>query len=887
MGHGSGADRTVDEPEAGAPAVDEPAVPTPAEGTRWPTWADIARLHQIPGARIPAVAEPSAEPVASAEPAPVTAEPAAEPDRADEEAVAAVAPDEPEPADEAGPEAVAPDEPEAVGEDAAGDAGADAGADADGDAGEPVMPDEALLDATVLGWADVSLLATAAVNAAVVHRGAPQPDLGAAAVDTPEPQEQRPEASVEPEPELVAEPEPEPSLEPEPELVAEPEPDAALVTEPEPDATLVVEPVPDATLVSDPEPEPEPEPDPNPTLVVEPDAEPTEVLVAAPARISPFPVTSSAPASTPRATAGTVPVAVTARESSPLDTFTPDDGRRRWVRPLGVVVGIVVLLALGYVGASFALGDRVPRGATVAGVDIGGQSGDAAVATLDTSLAKATGGPLAVTANDVQAEIDPVAGGLTFDARATVDRLVGVDLTDPSRLWRQLVGVGEQSPVTRVDDAALSAAVATLSGTLALEPVDGSILFVDGTPHATTAADGWQLDEQAAARKIADEWLVAARPLALPTVVVEPDITQAETDAALTEVAQRVTSGPVTVTVADRTATLDAPLLAANASFVPQDGGLVLQLNGDALAQAVLTQLPDLLTAAADAHFEFQNAAPVIVPGAAGTTLDPKAVATAVGAAASKPTERTAALQLVETDPAQSTAALEALGIKEVVSEFSTPLTSEPRRTINIINGAAKISGTLIRPGETFSLTDALGPIDAAHGYIPAGVIINGEHTDALGGGLSQISTTTYNAAFFAGFQDVEHHPHSEWFARYPEGREATVFSGTLDLRWKNDTPYGALVQAWVVDGRVHVQIWGTKYWTVETTTSGRSNVRQPTTVYSQTPTCEAQNAGNPGFTVTVVRRVLLNGAVASTQTRTTTYKPQNKIICGPAPASP
>jgi len=133
----------------------------------------------------------------------------------------------------------------------------------------------------------------------------------------------------------------------------------------------------------------------------------------------------------------------------------------------------------------------------------------------------------------------------------------------------------------------------------------------------------------------------------------------------------------------------------------------------------------------------------------------------------------------------------------------------------------------------------------------------------------------------------VEHHPHSEWFARYPEGREATVFSGTLDLRWKNDTPYGALVQAWVVDGRVHVQIWGTKYWTVETTTSGRSNVRQPTTVYSQTPTCEAQNAGNPGFTVTVVRRVLLNGAVASTQTRTTTYKPQNKIICGPAPASP
>ena len=879
MGHGSGADRTVDEPEAGAPAAaDEPAAPPAAEGTRWPTWADIARLHQIPGARTPAEGESTPEPVAPTEP-----------EAADEDAVAAVVPDEPEAAadgdaeavvpdepaavDEGGDEAVVPDEPAAVDEggdeatapdepepaddgDAEDVAPAEPEPAADGDAedvapAEPepaddvdtdqaVMPDEALLDATVLGWVDVSLLATAAVNAAAGRRGDPQSNLVAAAVGTPH---------LDPEPE--PEPEPEPVVEPEPESVVEP--DAA----------------------------------PTEVLVVEPDAAPTEVLAATPVRISPFPVTSSAPASTPRATAGVVPVVATAHEPSLLDPFTPDDGRRRWLRQLGVAVGIVVLLALGYVGASYALGDRVPRGATVAGVDIGGQSGDAAVAMLESSLAKATGEPLAVTANDVQAEIDPVVGGLTFDARATVDRLIGVDLTDPSRLWRQLVGVGEQPPVTRVDEAALSAAVTTLSGTLVLPPVDGSILFVDGAPAPTAAVDGWQLDEEAAARKIADEWLVAARPLALPTVVLEPDITQAETDSAMTDVAQRVSGGPVTVTVADRTATLDAPLLAANASFVPQDGDLVLQMNGETLAQAVLTQLPDLLTAAADAHFEFQNGAPVIVPGAPGTTLDPKAVATAVGAAASKSTDRTAAVQLVETDPAQSTAALEALGIKEVVSEFSTPLTSEPRRTGNIANGAAKITGTLIRPGETFSLTEALGPIDAAHGYVEAGAIVNGEHTDAWGGGLSQISTTTYNAAFFAGFEDIEHHPHSEWFARYPEGREATIFTGTLDMRWKNDTPYGALVQAWVADGRVHVQIWGTKYWTVETTTSGRSNVRQPTTVYSQSPTCESQSAGNPGFTVTVTRRVLLNGAEASKQTHTVTYKPQNKIICGPAPAAP
>ena len=167
---------------------------------------------------------------------------------------------------------------------------------------------------------------------------------------------------------------------------------------------------------------------------------------------------------------------------------------------------------------------------------------------------------------------------------------------------------------------------------------------------------------------------------------------------------------------------------------------------------------------------------------------------------------------------------------------------------MNITNGASKISGTLIRPGETFSLTEALGPIDAAHGYVEAGAIVSGEHTDAWGGGLSQVSTTTYNAAFLAGFEDVEHRPHSEWFARYPEGREATIFTGTLDMRWKNNTPYGALVQAWVSDGRVYVRVWGTKHWTVESITSPRSGVVAPTTVYSQSPTCEAQSAGQPGL---------------------------------------
>ncbi|MBO9553362.1 VanW family protein [Cellulomonas sp.] len=615
-------------------------------------------------------------------------------------------------------------------------------------------------------------------------------------------------------------------------------------------------------------------------------------LTAAPTPAAPrgpfSPVDSGAPTSGPRIPSG--PVAPDAsgpeRPASPLDDFDAEDGTRRWPRRLLVTAGVVVVLGAAYVGASYALADHVARGATVAGVDIGGLSSSAAVDRLESELADATTQPIPVVANDVQATIDPTAAGLELDAEATVATFTGPHIANPLHLWRQIVGEGEHLAKAKVDEDKLAAAVEDLTSSLALAPVDGTVVFVDTVPKSTAAVDGWKLDEDGAVQTLTDGWISAERPVVLPTEVVAPAVTQEETDAAMTGAARSLTSGPVSVLVADRLAMLQPATLAANASFAPKDGALVLELNGDGLVEDVLKQLPDLLTESADAHFEFQNDAPVIVPGTPGTSLDPAALAAAV-TTASTASDRTAKVDLVQADPAESTAELEALGIKEIVTEFSTPLTSEPRRTTNISNGAAKITGTLVKPGETFSLTEALGPVDAAHGFVQAGAIISGEHTDAWGGGLSQLSTTTFNAAYLAGMEDVAHTPHSEWFARYPEGREATIFTGSIDMKWKNTTPYGALVQAWTANGRTYVRLWGTKYWTVESTTSARSGVVSPTTVYSQSPTCEASSAGNPGFSVTVTRKIFLNGDLQKTEAKTTRYKPQNKVVCGAPPAAP
>ncbi|WP_454051269.1 VanW family protein [Cellulomonas sp. Marseille-Q8402] len=569
---------------------------------------------------------------------------------------------------------------------------------------------------------------------------------------------------------------------------------------------------------------------------------------------------------------------------SPLDEFEPDQPRRRWLRATLVVAGVVVVLGGAYVGAAYALADRVPRGTTVAGVDVGGMTAARAEDALTSELGDLATEPVPVRAEEITGSVDPTTAGLRLDVEATVDGLTGADLR-PQRLWQHLVGGGAEAPVTVVDDAQLDAALEDLAATLTLAPVDGSIVFADGEPHAVEAVDGWALDDDAARATLVDSWLTAARPLELATDVVEPDITQDETEAALQEVASRVAAGPVAVQVADQRVELPADVLTTVSSFVPQDSELALQMDGAALVEQVLARSTNLLTVSSDARFEFQNDAPVIVPGTPGTTLDPATLAAAVSAA-TQDDERVATVELVQSDPAQTTAALEALGVTQVVAEFSTPLTSETRRTQNIAAGANAINGTLVRPGETFSLTDAIGPIDAAHGFTTAGAIVNGEHTDAWGGGLSQLSTTTFNAAYEAGMEDVEHKPHSEWFTRYPAGREATLFTGTLDMRWKNTTPYGALVQAWVADGKTWVRLWGTPYWEVTSESGPKTNVVQPTTVYSQSATCSPQSAGNPGFRITVTRTIRLNGEVVATEPFSWTYRAQNRVVCGPDPAA-
>jgi vancomycin resistance protein YoaR len=237
--------------------------------------------------------------------------------------------------------------------------------------------------------------------------------------------------------------------------------------------------------------------------------------------------------------------------------------------------------------------------------------------------------------------------------------------------------------------------------------------------------------------------------------------------------------------------------------------------------------------------------------------------------------------------PHFSTADARRLRITEQVSTFATHFPYAAYRNINIPRAAQLINGTVLEPGQMFSLNHIVGERTPTNGFTEGFVIADGVFAKELGGGVSQVATTTFNAAFFAGMQDVTHTAHSFYINRYPVGREATVVWPTTDLKFKNTTPYGVLVHASVTKatpshkGTVRVTMYSTKYWDIRTTKSARYDPTSPHTRHLSGAGC-VSNQGYAGFDIDVDRLFYRHESkkLDHRETMHTVYKPSDTVIC-------
>jgi vancomycin resistance protein YoaR len=196
-------------------------------------------------------------------------------------------------------------------------------------------------------------------------------------------------------------------------------------------------------------------------------------------------------------------------------------------------------------------------------------------------------------------------------------------------------------------------------------------------------------------------------------------------------------------------------------------------------------------------------------------------------------------------------------GVDQLIGTFTTYHPCCPPRVTNIHRIAQLIDGTVVPAGETFSLNDAAGERTRANGFVAAPAIVEGELEDQLGGGVSQFSTTLFNAAWFAGLDIEKHQPHSLYISRYPPGREATLDWRSIDQVIRNDTGAPFVIRARTTDTSVTVGIYG---HTGDREVASVTGPRRPT-------------GEDGGFRVSVTRTITQDGAVKGTDTISWTYK--------------
>jgi vancomycin resistance protein YoaR len=222
----------------------------------------------------------------------------------------------------------------------------------------------------------------------------------------------------------------------------------------------------------------------------------------------------------------------------------------------------------------------------------------------------------------------------------------------------------------------------------------------------------------------------------------------------------------------------------------------------------------------------------------------------------------------------------------QVVGRFRTSYACCEPRVTNIKRAVKILDGQRIGPGATFSLNDALGERTTARGFVEAPMIVGGSFVDSVGGGISQVATTLYNAAFFAGLDLVEHTPHSIYISRYPMGREATISWGGPELIFRNEWNAPIRIEGRATNTFVRFRLFSLPLGRrVITNTAPPQSYVAPRTIYIQSPNIPPgtqrvlQGAGSPGFDVTYTRRVYAWSTLLRSETFHARYQPQNAII--------
>ncbi|MBD0317354.1 MAG: VanW family protein [Thermoleophilia bacterium] len=546
---------------------------------------------------------------------------------------------------------------------------------------------------------------------------------------------------------------------------------------------------------------------------------------------------------------------------------------------LALAVGVFLAGSSGHIAA----------GVRVAGMKVAGQTPAEAVRALERAAARYRSVPVVLTdggrsfslrPSDLDARVDWTK--LAADAQAKGNW--PMPFRGLKRAWLLVFGA-DVVPVADVYEPRLEFEVARIAKRLDRPGRDAAIVLTGLDPHIVPDRDGRTLARDEAADVVRRSVAGFDRaPVALPVRTAPSEVTADDLEPVLVQV-ERALSASVRFGWNDAH-WLVQPRELAGLLRLPADGRRVLEIGGSGADRYFGTLARAVNRKARNASFAIADNGRVrIVPGAKGRVLDVPATAKALLAAALSIDRREAELVVREIEPKLTTKRARALGVTRVLSSYSTAYSGTADRIRNLRLAVSLLDGTTLAPGATFSFNEVVGPRTAKRGFRIAPTIVDGEYKDAVGGGVSQVATTVFNAAWEAGLKITARSGHSLFISRYPLGRDATVNYPDVDLRFVNDTKDWLVVRGRSSDAGIEISLLGGAANRRVVSDPGELRETSPPEVETvPDPTLHVGedvvvDAGEPARAIAVRRTVYERGRMLYDETWYTTYLSEAKIL--------
>jgi vancomycin resistance protein YoaR len=480
---------------------------------------------------------------------------------------------------------------------------------------------------------------------------------------------------------------------------------------------------------------------------------------------------------------------------------------------IGVILVICAVVAVLVAADYWANAGRIFQGVTVGNVSVGGETSGEARGMVEERVAdelgeiRFTGGPdeFALSAKDIN---------LNVDAVGTVDRAyaVGREGSIPKRIGERMEaawGTVETSPVVDYDRETVRSRIENRAARANAQPRDATVNIRGSEAEVVESREGYTLDVADTAANLDRALGGMSGEVEVAGEAVEPAVlTPAAEEAA--GIAEEAMSAPVTLTADGEEWEFSREEIGQSLSFAPRGNGeLRVGLDREQLRESLSDVYDDLTVEPVEAGYEIRGDEVAVTKSRTGTDIEEEELLDALEAGLFDG-KREYEVPVATTEPELATAQAEKLKPTERIGTYRTDYTlssdKSPERVDNLDIASKAISGQFLAPGEVFSVNEILSPLE----YNETKVIIEGKEEKADGGGLCQVSSTLYMAANYAGLDIVERHPHDAQLPYIRPGMDATVWFGSLDMKFENTTDGYIFLREYVADdGYIYAEIWG------------------------------------------------------------------------------